>query len=432
LNNRRLDGSPLPNHEHPITVTLKTGIPVINYEFQISDQRGNNKFLRMNAMPIKDSIGTISGAIASFADITDSYLLQKKLRESEESLKAAISSANLGTWQMNVFTRKLLSSARMKELFGFYHDEEMSFNDAVSQIAISHRQEVIDIIELSISKDKPYEIEYPVIGYHDKKVRWVNATVKNYTDPNNPNISYLSGTIADITERKMDEQRRSDFVGMVSHELRNPLTAIKAYVFVIKRAALKKDDLPLADKLSKVENQIKRMEGLINGFLDVARLEEGKIRLEKTHFDMADLVRITEEESLATITSHEVVFAPVEFTPVEADQDKIEQVLINLINNAVKYSPDKTKINVVCIIKNQRAHVSVNDEGMGIPLADQPYIFDRFYRVESEAMKNKKGFGIGLYICREIIERHDGQIGVESIEGQGSTFWFDIPLSQGI
>lgn len=429
-NNRRLDGSPLPAEEHPVTIALRKGDPVINREFIVSDQHGNSIYLRMNATPIKDNEGKITGAIGSFADITESYLLQKDLKEREEGLQAAISSANLGTWYIDVRTREFFSSSRLKEMFGFYPDEEMSYDAALNQIADSHRQQVIEAIEVSITNGQAYELEYPIIGYHDKKLRWVHATGHLYTDPRNSDASHFSGTLADITERKLDELRRSDFIGMVSHELRNPLTAIKAYAYMLKRTAHKNNDEMLADSMAKVDNQIKRMEALINGFLDVARLGEGKIRLNRTRFDMAHLVRIAEEESLATITSHQVVFAPVEFTPVEADQDKIEQVLINFINNAVKYSPNDTVINVACVTREAMAYVYVNDCGMGIPEKDQPFIFDRFYRVESEAMKNKKGFGIGLYICKEIIERHHGQIGVESMEGQGSTFWFTLPILQ--
>lgn len=427
-NNRRLDGSPLPAEEHPVSVVLKTGNPVSNYEFMVSDRQQHSLYLRMNATPIRDTNGNVTGAIGSFADISDSYLLQQRLKEREESLQVAISSANLGVWHIDLQTMEFFPSPRLKELFGFYPDEEMPYEAAVVQIADSHRQEVIAAVEASITKGKPYELEYPIIGYHDKVLRWVCATGHLYRHPENPEISRFSGTISDITERKLDEQRRSDFIGMVSHELRNPLTAIKAYAYMLKRTARKNNDEPLAGTIAKVDNQVSRMEALINGFLDVARLGEGKIRLNRTRFDMAHLVRIAEEESLATVTSHQVVFAPVEFTPVEADQDKIEQVLLNFINNAVKYSPHGSVIRVSCMTKVGVAHIYVKDEGMGIPLKDQPFIFDRFYRVESEAMKNKKGFGIGLYICKEIIERHNGQIGVESTEGQGSTFWFTLPV----
>ena len=428
-NNRRPDGSSLPPDEHPITVALTTGNPVLNYIFLISDQQGNSKYLRMNAMPIKDSKGNVNGAIGSFADITESYLLQQKLKESENSLKAAISSANLGTWHMSAQTKELVASNRMKELFGFYPDEPMSFTDSVGQIAESHRQNVIDIIDSSISKDEPYEFEYPIVGYHDQKLRWVCATVQTYKDPGHLNISYLSGTIADITERKMDEQRRTDFVGMVSHELKNPLTAIKAYVHLLNRAAKKDNDAILTDKMSKIDNQVTRMENLIGGFLDAARLGEGKINLIKSLFDMADLVKGAEEECLTMITSHRLIFEPSEIAELEADKNKIEQVVINFINNAVKYSPDGTIITVESRTKDGFVHISVKDQGMGIPVKDQPYIFDRFYRVESDAMKNTKGFGMGLYICKEIIERHNGQIGMESREGEGSIFWFRLPVA---
>lgn len=427
-NNRRPDGSSLPSDEHPIMIALATGNPVLDYIFLISDHQANSKYLRMNAMPIKDINGEVYGAIGSFADITESYLLQQRLKESENSLKSAISSANLGTWQMNVRTKELTASSRMKELFGFYSDEQMTFEDAVSQVAASHRQEVIDIMDSSITKDERYEFEYPVVGYHDKKLRWLCTTVQTYTKPGDLNVSYLSGTVADITERKIDEQRRTDFIGMVSHELRNPLTAINLYIQLLNRSANAANDTVLGDKISKIDNQVKRMESLINGFLEVARIGEGKIKLEKSKFDLGDLIRSTEEECLTVMSSHKFVFEPSETVAVEADRNKIEQVLINFISNAVKYSPADTIIKVSCSTKEGYVHIAVKDQGMGIPLKDKPFIFDRFYRVESDAMKNKKGFGIGLYICKEIVERHHGQIGVESKEGSGSLFWFRLPV----
>ena len=429
FNNRTLDGSPLPPEEHPVTIALQRGATTVNREFLVSDQHSNSVYLRMNAVPIRDHNEMITGAIGSFADITDSYFLQQKLKEREVSLRAAISSANLGTWHMDLQTKELFASARMKELFGFYQDEQISYESVIGQIAESHRKKVIAIAEASLRQNEPSELEYPIIGYHDKKLRWLCATFYAYTDPENPNIFFFAGTTADITERKMEEQRRSDFIGMVSHELRTPLTAIKAYTNLLQRIAGKNNDKMLVSTMDKVDTQVKRMEAMINGFLDVARLGEGKIRLNITRFDLASLFKIAEEDSLVTINSHKVVFAPTETTPLDADQDKIEQVLINFINNAVKYSPTGTTIEVSCITKNGMAQVYVKDQGMGIPIADQPFIFDRFFRVESDAMKDKKGFGIGLYICKEIIERHHGKIGVESTEDQGSVFWFSLPVS---
>lgn len=354
---------------------------------------------------------------------------EERLKQSEKRLKSAISAANLATWQMDFHNRQLSPSPRMKELFDFNADEPMSCEDAVNQIAESHRQQVIDSIYSSVSKVEPIEFEFPIIGFHDKKMKWLCANVQSYQDMESPNISYLSGTIADITERKLDEQRRTDFVGMVSHELRNPLTAIKAYADLVNRLAKKAEDGFLSDKMSKIDSQVKRMEALINGFLDVARLGEGKIMLEKSQFDLANLINDIEIDSLEKITSHKIIFEPAEICIIEADRNKIEQVVVNFINNAVKYSPDESVITVNCCTQDGFVTLSVKDQGMGIPLKDRPFIFDRFFRVESDAMKNKKGFGMGLYICKEIIERHNGQIGMQSNEDVGTTFWFRLPVT---
>ncbi len=355
--------------------------------------------------------------------------LNKSLREQEERLRLAVASANLGTWFMDVQTMAITFSDRLKQIFGYYLQDEIDFATAVNQIAESHREQVALAINAAITEGKSYDIEYPLVGYRDQQLRWVRATGKTFTSSNSDNASYFLGTIADITERKQDEQRKMDFIGIVSHELRSPLTSLNGYMQMLALKAKKTEDNMVLDIAAKAKRQVDKMSSMITGFLDVARMGETQIKLNNKAFDMADLVKAAEEESLATVTSHHVIYHPVEVTPVVADQDKIEQVLINFINNAVKYSPQGSTINVACITLDGWAHVSVADEGMGIPAKDLPHIFNRFYRVESESMKSVKGFGIGLYLCKEIIERHGGIIGVESLPEKGSTFWFRLPIS---
>ncbi len=181
--------------------------------------------------------------------------------------------------------------------------------------------------------------------------------------------------------------------------------------------------------LGSAVKQVGKMNSMINGFLDVGRLEAGKIYIDKTRFDMAILVREMEEETVPGINTHKIIFTPVITTFVEADKDKIGQVITNLVSNAVKYSSAGTTITVACISQENYALVSIKDEGMGISTMDKEKLFDRFYRVETTAMRNINGFGIGLYLCKEIIERHLGTIGVESEIGKGSTFWFRIPVA---
>jgi PAS domain S-box-containing protein len=379
--------------------------------------------------PLKLPDGSVWGILNTAHDITKVVKSRQIVELAEERLRLAVQSADLGTFYLDVNTHEFIPSVRLKELFGYKADEVMSYDASLNQISDEYRDKVINAVEAAINQGEAYDIEYPIIGYHDKQQRWVRATGKVYPSNEDGKSPFFSGTLLDITERKLDEQRKNDFIGMVSHELRSPLTSISGYIQMLNIKAAKNNDDTILDIAGKAKRQVQRMLTLISGFLDVARMGEGKIKLNLKQFDMAALVKEAEEESLATVTSHRVVFKPVTFTPVEADQDKILQVLTNFINNAVKYSPKDSTIQVACVAREHMAYVSVSDEGMGIAAKDQPYVFDRFYRVESERMNIVRGFGIGLYICKEITARHGGTIGVESELGKGSTFWFTLPLA---
>jgi two-component system sensor histidine kinase VicK len=169
---------------------------------------------------------------------------------------------------------------------------------------------------------------------------------------------------------------------------------------------------------------------MINGFLNISRLESGKIHIDRQTFDVARLLKETEDETLATISSHKVIFESTEATFVNADRDKIGQVIHNLISNAIKYSPVGSVVNVACFRADGNACISVQDHGMGIKADDLPKIFDRYYRVEGQHMHSTSGFGIGLYLCSEIVRRHQGEIWAESEFGKGSTFIFSLPLAK--
>ena len=144
---------------------------------------------------------------------------------------------------------------------------------------------------------------------------------------------------------------------------------------------------------------------------------------------MAELVKEAEDEIRVMISSHHFIFEPMETTWVDADRDKIGQVINNLLSNAIKYSPLESTIHVSCITERGCVRVSVGDEGMGVQPQDVKKLFDRFYRVQGEPTKAIAGFGIGLYLCKEIVDRHKGSIGVESEPGKGSTFWFTLPVA---
>ncbi|WP_316757685.1 PAS domain-containing sensor histidine kinase [Pedobacter aquatilis] len=351
-----------------------------------------------------------------------------ELEDKEEQLQMALISADLGTWYINAKTRDFLPSPRLKEMFGFNSNEDMPYDAAVNQIADSHRTEVINSVEDALSKGIAYNLEYPIIGFRDNKLRWVKATGKLFNDSNG-NPIHFSGTVSDITVRKEEDQRREDFLSIASHELKSPLTALKGYLQIMNAKAQTIANDMFTNLTLRAVSQTEKMEKLITGFLDLARAGKSKLQLNRSFFDLSDLAKATEKETSISVKSHILIYKPIEFTPVEADWDKIEQVLMNLINNAVKYSPLKSTIKVACITLSDFARFSVTDEGRGVSQQHQKNIFERFYRIQDDANRNISGFGIGLYICKEIIDLHKGTIGVDSAVGKGSTFWFEIPVA---
>lgn len=233
----------------------------------------------------------------------------------------------------------------------------------------------------------------------------------------------------DITERKLDEARKNDFIGMVSHELKTPLTSLSAMIQVANSKLRNSEDSFMANTMQRANIQVKRMTAMINGFLNISRLEAGKLFIEKQIFDIKDLIVEMIGEANLTLSTHEIWFNGQAGILVNADRDKIGSVISNLISNAVKYSPKGKLIDVACDLAGNEVIVSVKDEGIGIKPEDLVRIFDRYYRVETDHTRNISGFGIGLYLSSEIVERHGGKMWAESKSGVGSTFYFSLPMT---
>ncbi|MGI4020525.1 MAG: ATP-binding protein [Janthinobacterium lividum] len=353
----------------------------------------------------------------------------KALAKSEGMMQSAIASAKLGTWFINVETKEFVPCTRTKELFGFYPTEVISYEAVIRQITDEYRDQVVNTIETAIQQGESYDMEYPVIGFHNGKLCWLKATGKLY-QAEAEKQAHFSGTLMDITERRMEDIRKNGFIAIVSHELKTPLTSLKAYVQMLAAKAKKAEDPFTTVALNKVNVQVKKMTTLINSFLHISQLESGKIHLDKTNFDLVNLVQDRVEEISLTTKSHTIYFQPCKPLLVYADEEKIGQVINNLISNAIKYSVQGKYIDISCENINGKAQVRVKDEGVGVPIQDKNRIFERYYRVENNQTKTISGFGIGLYLCSEIIKHHNGEIYVESESKYGSTFCFNLPLGQ--
>lgn len=242
-------------------------------------------------------------------------------------------------------------------------------------------------------------------------------------------VEAVAGTTRDISDIKENEQRKNDFISMVSHELKTPLTSVISYVQISQKRAAQNNDTVAADMLTRAGKQLSKMTKMINGFLNVSRLESGRIHIDLKPFDLALLMKEVEDETAATVTSHNIIFAPVPEIMVNADREKIAQVFNNLISNAVKYSPAGSEIRISSAVQKNEAQISISDEGMGISKEDLPRLFERYYRVKEADLNHISGFGIGLYLCSEIIKLHGGNIWAESKPDKGSVFYFTLPLA---
>ena len=221
--------------------------------------------------------------------------------------------------------------------------------------------------------------------------------------------------------------KKDEFISIASHELKTPLTTIKAYIQLLDRAIEAED--PTKQYVERTLLQVRKLDNLIVDLLDLSKIESGKLKFNKKVFNFETTLSSAIEMIRQTYPDYRVVLNGSSDVQLYGDEMRIEQVLINYLTNAVKYSPDNKEIQVEVKVENdQRLCVRVRDFGIGIQKDHQSNIFHKFYRVE-EAANRFQGLGIGLYICAEIIRRHEGAYGVDSEPGQGSVFYFSIPTS---
>lgn len=243
----------------------------------------------------------------------------------------------------------------------------------------------------------------------------------------------ITGYVAvnrDISERKQLERQKDDFVGIASHELRTPVTSLKIFSDVLEQRFHKRGDKNNAQVVNKMKAQINKLATLINDLLDVTRIESGKLQLRESLFAFDALLEEVIEEIQRTTDTHVISQQGKSNKKIYGDRERTEQVISNLLTNAIKYSPKKTKIILgVKVIKNEII-VSVQDFGIGIADTKQHKVFERFYRETGEEEITFPGLGMGLYVASEIIKRQGGRIWVESKKGNGSTFYFSLPIKR--
>lgn len=234
----------------------------------------------------------------------------------------------------------------------------------------------------------------------------------------------------EIVYRKELESKKDDFISIASHELKTPLTSVKGYIQLLERLPEVKANERMKNFIGKANHQIAKLGDLINDLLDVSNIESGKMKFNFKSFDINTMVDNT-IENIGQIYPDYIINKSGDISiTVCGDEMRLEQVLINYLTNAIKYSPNNNEIQVdVVHTDDAKVQVSVRDFGIGIPANKTPMLFEKFYRVE-QAGYSFQGIGMGLYICAEIVKRHNGEFGVDSIIDKGSKFYFRIPIAR--
>ena len=234
--------------------------------------------------------------------------------------------------------------------------------------------------------------------------------------------------VRDITREREQEEQRSTFISVISHELQTPIAIIKGYASTLARTDAMLDPEALRSRLLAVEEEADRLNKLVGNLLYASRIQAGGLQMEIAPLDLARLVQGVVRRLRAKSPDCSVTLdIPPQLPTVMADRDRIEEVLQNLLDNAIKYSPEHPSLKVSCRATGDEVIVSVSDAGIGISLRDQEQIFHRFQRVGNHLTPTLPGAGLGLYICRAIVEAHGGHIWVESTLHEGSTFSFSLP-----
>ena len=235
------------------------------------------------------------------------------------------------------------------------------------------------------------------------------------------------GTFTDIEEQKQAVKRKDEFLSIASHELKTPLTSIKAYVQLLER--LLAADSQTKGFVDRTMIQVNKLDNLINDLLDLSKIENGKLKFELQKIDFEQLLCATLEMLRQIYPGISITCTGNAAAFIRGNTERIEQVIINFISNAVKYSPNSREIEVITkITPSRELYFGVKDSGIGISPENQGNIFGKFYRVADTALQ-AQGLGIGLYICSEILKNHNAEFGVISEHGNGSLFYFTIPVA---
>ena len=419
-------------------------------EWQGKRKDGSRVWVDAKTTVLRDTQGTVIGLIGIAKDITARKEAEERLRQSERRYREMAEEVVRANEQLEIVLRNVADGIMMvdsQDRLIYANDTIVRWNGYPSLTALLSAEQanrwhkhdnftVWDEWGRPVPPDerpttlalqgKPAHalLQYRVKG--TGKVYWNLIRAQPVFDANG-HVQFVIIVYTDLTEQKELEQRKDHFISMASHELKTPLTVLKVYTQLLLEGLRAEGRHDLVTHLSKMDDQISRLTKLVVDMLDISKMQAGQIEMAREAVDMEGLAREV-VENLQPTTGHRLLMEGKAPETITGDRERLGQVLIILLTNAIKYSPRADTVVVRLGRTGETLTVAVQDFGIGIGPEHQRRIFERFYRVLSKQDKTFPGMGIGLYIAYEIIQRHGGKMWVESAEGCGSTFYFSLPV----
>lgn len=424
----------LLNEEAEIISKVKKGERIEHYKTTRRTKDGNRISIALTVSPIKDEKGNVIGVSKIARDINE----QKSAEEKEAMLAAIVDSSDDAIVSKSLDGIIKTWNTAAEKLFGYKESEAIGKHISII-IPPDRIQEETLIISKIRNGERMEHLETVRVNKSGKEIN-ISVTVSPIKNKSGEIIG-ASKIARDITERIEAEKQqqlyteklqelnnyKDEFMAMASHELKTPLTVIKANLQILEFKIAADENIKF---VTKTLTSVDKLISLITNLLDVSKIQSGKLELNRSAFNINVLLKEIIDNIQQTSSNHKIVFNKSTDTLLaDADKERIEQVIVNMLTNAIKYSPNTCDIIVDSVKSDGKLIIGIKDSGIGIPEDDLDKIFTRFFRVKGMA-STFSGSGIGLYISQEIVKRHGGAMWVESKLGKGSTFYFSIPAAE--
>ena len=394
---------------------------------------GSQHWLRWAVHPWTDESGKIGGIIISVENITERKAAELVLREREDDLNRAQAVGHIGSWRLDVRCNELKWSAETYRIFGIADGTPLSYETFLSNVHPDDREYVDEMWDSGLSGE-PYDIEHRIVV--GGKVKWVRVKAELEFDDKGELIGAF-GTTQDVTERKKAElalqeanQRKDEFLALLAHELRNPMAVTTTAVYLLQNKGAT-DPETRRWATATISSQTDHLKRLVDDLLDVARIGRGKIALQKTQFDLVQLLTKVEQACRPLVDKrkqHFILTLPPLPVWVEADSARLTQVVTNLLENAIKFTPANGRIELALQAEGNEAVICVRDTGRGIAPELLSGIFDTFTQGEVTLARDEGGLGLGLALVKKLVEYHGGSVTASSEgKGKGAVFSARLP-----